>query len=117
MLSTLIGGFAFLFLSTYYSFAVVINNTTSEHITDLIIDYDNAKEEIAVGSIDSEDDDVVQIKPKDQATDDFTNSSLLLKYTDDHGEEHEETVLDDFDKETSGDIEITIEGIADNGEL
>ena len=117
MLTTFIGGFAFLFLSTYSSFAVVINNNTSEEITDLTIDYDHAKEEIAVGSIDSEDDDVVQIKPKDQATDDFTNSSLLLKYTDDHGEEHEETVLDDFDKETSGDIEITIEGIADNGEL
>lgn len=117
MLTTFIGGFAFLFLSTYSSFAVVINNNTSEEITDLTIDYDHTKEEIAVGSIDSEEDDVVQIKPKDQATDEFTNSSLLLKYTDDHGEEHEETVLDDFDKETSGDIEVTIEEIADNGEL
>src|SRR5699024_3468495 len=117
MLTTFIGGFAFLFLSTYSSFAVVINNNTSEEIRNLTIDYDHTKEEIAVGSIESEDDDVVQIKPKDQATDEFTNSSLLLKYTDDHGEEHEETVLDDFDKETSGDIEVTIEGIADNGEL
>ena len=117
MLTTFIGGFAFLFLSTYSSFAVVINNNTSEEITDLSIDYDHTKEEITVESIDSEDDDVVQIKPKDQATDEFTNSSLLLKYKDDHGEEHEETVLDDFDKETSGDIEVTIEGIADNGEL
>lgn len=117
MLTTFIGGFAFLFLSTYSSFAVVINNNTSEELADLAIDYDHAKEEIAVGSIDSEDDDVVQIKPKDQATDDFTSSSLLLKYTDDHGDEHQEVILDDFDKETSGDIEVTIEGIADNGDL
>src|SRR5699024_11781778 len=117
MLTTFIGGFAFLFLSTYSSFAVVINNNTSEEITDLAIDYDHTKKEIAVVSIESEEDDVVQIKPKDQATDDFTNSSLLLKNTDGHGEEHEETVLDDFDKETSGDIEVTIEEIADNGEL
>jgi len=117
MITTFIGGFAFLFLSTYSSFAVVVNNNTSETVDNIAIDYDHTTEQITLDPITSEEDDVVQIKPDDQATDEFTSSSLRLTYTDEEGDEQEEVILDDFDKETSGDIEVTIKEITDSGEL
>lgn len=117
MITTFIGGFAFLFLSTYSSFAVVVNNNTSENVDNIAIDYDHTTEAITLGPIASEEDDVVQIKPDDQATDEFTSSALLLKYTDEQGDVQEEVILDDFDTETSGDVEINIKEITDSGEL
>lgn len=117
MVTTFIGGFAYLFLLSNSSLAVVINNHTDEEISGLSLTYEGIKTDIVVDPIAAEEDAVLKVDPETQASDSFEEGSLTLQYKDQNGKVHSETVFDNFDKESSGDAEVTIKSVDENGEL
>ena len=117
MVTTFIGGFGFLFLLTGSSLAVIINNQTDQEISGLTLTYENIKTDIEVDPIAPGDDVVLKIDPETQATEDFNEAGLELQYEDDNGKVHSESVIGYFEKGYSGDSEVTIKSIDENGML
>src|SRR5690625_7168231 len=112
MIMTVVGGGLTVYLLFQPNLVVFINNETDEEITGLTLTYDEVKSDITVLSVQPGEDESIEISPSEQAKDSFTEGSLVLKYEDNLGETHSETVFEHFDLSSLGDAMVIIK--ADN---
>lgn len=117
MIFTVIGGGITIFLMAQSNLEIVLNNDTDKELSGLVLSYEGIKEDIEIPSIAAGKTEVASIDVKQQSDDDFSKAELLLIYTDDAGETHRETVMEQMEAGERADAEVTIEAIENDGKL